>query len=512
MRRAAGTFPAACAALLVAAAACGLQSGGLWGDGGDAIGESGEGDAARPDDGGPDASPDGDAVSDAPGVCGNGTREGSEECDDGNSDQGDDCPSACRAAFCGDGFLHAGVEQCDDGGGNSDTAPDACRTNCLPSRCGDGVVDTSEACDDGNTIDGDDCRNDCRRPGCGNGVVESGEECDDGDTDNTDACLAGCVAASCGDGFLWAGVEECEGVFGPCSTACATIGRRDCVDCGWAAGCTPPAEECNGTDDDCDGTTDEGCVPPPPNDVCTSAAAISPGTIHGDTTRATDTARPSCAGAGGRDLWYAFTLSEGGIVYLDTADGGAWSTVLEVRSGSCPGTAVSGGCNDDACGGVRSQLVLSLEAGTYTVLVDGHDASHGGPFDLFFQTASCPAPRIATNGDTNGNTTGHGDAVSGACGGGSADEDAYFFALCRPASVTAHTCSSVTTFDTVLYLRTGDCWDGSPEVACNDDSTCAAAAQSSRVTATLPHGLSFVVVDGYGSAAGPYRLNVSGLP
>ncbi|MBI5501065.1 MAG: DUF4215 domain-containing protein [Deltaproteobacteria bacterium] len=495
-------------ALLIGAAACGLQSGGL---GGDAAWESGEGDGGRTDDGGGDASGD-DAVSDVPAACGNGVVEGAEECDDANSDQTDDCPSACRAAFCGDGFLHAGVEQCDDGGANSDTAPDACRTDCVPSGCGDGVVDTGEACDDGNTIDGDACRNDCRRPGCGNGLVESGEECDDGDTDNTDACLAGCVAASCGDGFLWIGVEECEGSFGPCSTTCGTIGRRDCVDCAWAAACTPPAEECTGEDDDCDGATDEGCAPAPPNDTCGSAAPIVPGTIHGDSMRATDTATPSCSGGGGRDLWYTFTLSEGGIVYFDTVDGGAWSTVLEVRRGACPGTAVSGGCNDDACGGDRSQLALALEAGTYTLLVDGHDASHGGPFDLFFQTASCVVPRIASNGDTDGNTTGHGDAVSGACGGSSADEDGYVLALCRPTSVTAHTCSSATAFDTVLYFRTGDCWDGSPEPACDDDSTCTPRADASRITATLPRGLSFVIVDGFGSTGGAYRLNVSGLP
>ena len=40
---------------------------------------------------------------------------------------------------------------------NSDTRADACRSNCQPARCGDGVVDTGEACDDGNTAAGDGC-------------------------------------------------------------------------------------------------------------------------------------------------------------------------------------------------------------------------------------------------------------------------------------------------------------------------------------------------------------------
>lgn len=41
--------------------------------------------------------------------------------------------------------------------GNDDARPDACRTDCTPARCGDGVVDSGEWCDDGNTADGDGC-------------------------------------------------------------------------------------------------------------------------------------------------------------------------------------------------------------------------------------------------------------------------------------------------------------------------------------------------------------------
>jgi cysteine-rich repeat protein len=44
---------------------------------------------------------------------------------------------------------------------NSDTAPDACRTDCQPARCGDGVVDGGESCDDGNTAGGDGCSATC---------------------------------------------------------------------------------------------------------------------------------------------------------------------------------------------------------------------------------------------------------------------------------------------------------------------------------------------------------------
>lgn len=38
-----------------------------------------------------------------------------------------------------------------------------CRSNCTVPRCGDGVFDAGEVCDDGNTVDGDGCSADCRR-------------------------------------------------------------------------------------------------------------------------------------------------------------------------------------------------------------------------------------------------------------------------------------------------------------------------------------------------------------
>ncbi len=99
-------------------------------------------------------------------------------------------------------------------------------------------------------------------PVCGNGDVETGEECDDGNDDDTDACVSGCRNAFCGDGFILAGTEDCEGAsVTSCATACGTVGTQSCVACRWAA-CAPPAEICNGLDDDCANGPDDGfsCV------------------------------------------------------------------------------------------------------------------------------------------------------------------------------------------------------------------------------------------------------------
>ncbi|NMC69960.1 MAG: hypothetical protein GYA57_07850 [Myxococcales bacterium] len=84
------------------------------------------------------------------------------------------------------------------------------------------------------------------------------EECDDANLDNTDACLDTCRAASCGDGYVWADREECDGNSRTCTTSCRSIGAEACGrDCSWSGLCSPPAESCNGFDDDCDGVADE---------------------------------------------------------------------------------------------------------------------------------------------------------------------------------------------------------------------------------------------------------------
>ncbi|OGJ82556.1 hypothetical protein A3J91_02395 [Candidatus Peribacteria bacterium RIFOXYC2_FULL_58_10] len=149
-------------------------------------------------------------------VCGNGAIEGSEACDDGDTDAGDGCSATCTVEsgyacigepsvctlMCGDGDVDAG-ETCDDG---NVSAGDGCSAACAvetgyscagePSvctvTCGDGVITGSEACDDDNVTAGDGCSATC--------TLESGFTC----TGTPSSCVT-----RCGDSIV-AGTEECD--------------------------------------------------------------------------------------------------------------------------------------------------------------------------------------------------------------------------------------------------------------------------------------------------------------
>jgi hypothetical protein len=250
----------------------------------------------------------------------------------------------------------------------------------------------------------------------------------------------------------------------------------------------------------------------PLNDTCAGAAALdASGTYSGSTATAFDDHAPSCGTGAGPDTWYTFTLAGRELVYLDVVDGGDWNTVLDVVQGACPAPGTPVGCNDDACGGNRSQWFGPLDAGTYYVVVDGVGATDRGDYTLLYQHAPCAdATFVAANGTYTGTTVGAPDShPDEGCGGDLAGDVVYYFALCDARPVTATTCGFVTRFDTALYFAEADC--RAAMLDCNDDGSCFFPAGASRLTATLAKGLDYLTVDGAGGGTGPYGLTITGL-
>jgi cysteine-rich repeat protein len=150
-----------------------------------------------------------------------------EDCDPGTGGvplEDGTCNIDCTTAECGDGKVNrhfapdgVNVEQCDNGTGVNNNSAD-CTASCLLNVCGDGHRDTigaiQEACDSGasNGMPGDPCSTTCKLVSCGNATVEQGEQCDDGmaNNGNTKRCTADCKLNVCGDGLALDGVEQCD--------------------------------------------------------------------------------------------------------------------------------------------------------------------------------------------------------------------------------------------------------------------------------------------------------------
>ena len=171
-------------------------------------------------------------------ACGDGRIDATHEtCDDGNAVT-EECPygercSICDATctardvprrFCGDGVVDADAgEGCDDGPANDDAAPGACRSDCRPARCGDGVIDPGETCEEPGAAP---CRTDCTTGTCGDGVRDPWEACEPA----LDAgCRGDCTMPFCGDARLDPGEACDDGAFAPraiagdASGACAIV-------------------------------------------------------------------------------------------------------------------------------------------------------------------------------------------------------------------------------------------------------------------------------------------------
>jgi len=123
-------------------------------------------------------------------TCGDGYKEGYEECDDGNRENNDYCTNTCENSACGDGFIQPIIgEECEsDADCSNNEECTACI--CVPKSvivipdCGNGTIETGEQCEPPNTTD---CDDDCKLKSDDSGGHGSADDDSDYDEDEDDS-------------------------------------------------------------------------------------------------------------------------------------------------------------------------------------------------------------------------------------------------------------------------------------------------------------------------------------
>jgi hypothetical protein len=275
----------------------------------------------------------------------------------------------------------------------------------LASGCGDGVLDISEQCDDGNSLSGDCCSSTCTFETSGSPCTDDGDACTADTCDGAGACdhPAAADGTACDDGIACTTGETCQaGVCGSSAPACDddesctadTCEVSDCFSTGHGAGCNDPV---------CEATIcalDSYCCNTDWDNICVNGDAnFSPGSVN------------LCAG---RENFCANTGSPDGTL----CDDGDPATGGDVCTGGvCAGTA-------DLCSGVTCSASDQCHAvGTCdpgTGLCSDPLLANGTPCD---DSGACTTSDTCTGGVCAGTATdcsGSSDQCNtGVCNAGS---------------------------------------------------------------------------------------------
>ena len=324
---------------------------------------------------------DGDGDGDI-GICGDGSVDSGEQCDDGNTSDADGCDASCNTETvdtCGNGVVDPN-EDCDDG---NDQDGDGCDSSCAmeDGDCGNGQLNNGEECDDGNTTRGDGCSAQCTIEDavCGNGRIELGEECDDGNTDPGDGCDVDCtieVAASCGDGNLDPG-EECDD------------------------GNNTPGDGCSAT------CTMEAAVCAPAFSLSCAGSDTWDTTLIGSTDQI-DSYSCSPWQESGREYTYSFVAPTASDVTFSLSGMLSDLDVFVLSSDA--------GCDSSGCltHGDTSATLTTVAGATYYVVVDGYQGAEG-PFSIGVTCGACGDGNVDPGEACDDGNIADGDGCSATC-------------------------------------------------------------------------------------------------
>ena len=279
----------------------------------------------------------------------------------------------------------------------------------------------------------------------------------------------------------------CAGDTGTCPTSCGTTGTRSCNgSCAWGS-CNPPAEECNGIDDNCDTQCDEGwacCAGT--TDPCTSSCG-TPGTRLCSPSCTLGSCTPPSESCNGLDDDCDTLCDEGWACCLGTTGSctnpvgvaGTWTCEAGCNWGECCAAAETcGNGYDDDCNGIP-------------------DDGCGLPND------DCSSPGSVTiGGTTSGTNIGAIDDYSGSCTGTSGVDVVYSFTLGSTSDIFIGV-HGEDAFDPVIYLSSS--CGGS--TYCNDDAY-VGVTSSVIIQDGLASGTYYLVVDGWGGSTGNFTIEI----
>jgi hypothetical protein len=438
--------------------------------------------------------------------------------------------SVCTAGACAVGTCNRNFGNCDGMAANGCERPLAAdRANC--GACGR-ACSASAVCFDGS------CRDLCTTP-----AIVCGAACVNPQTDNANCgrCGNACGALANGTNTCTAGAcaLTCNRGFGNCDMMAAngcevnlTTSVANCGACGSA--CTVPnataacrngvcaVGTCNAGFADCDGNPANGCERPTTTDVnncgacgrvCSFANAAASCAAGACVRGACSAGFADCNGVatdGCEVNTNANSLNCGACRRACPAgqacSSGACVTACPVGTTFCAGACVNVQTDSTNCGvcGRVCAAGTTCQTGTCRVVPPANDTAAG----------ALPINLATASSDFTTNTTNANNNVTVPCigGGSNTGRDVFYrFTLTRREFVYADSFGSG--YDTALFFAnsagaalttqtTGD-------AVCNDDigTTCTGGNLNSRVYTVLAPGDYFLVVSGFGTAAGAASIH-----
>lgn len=261
--------------------------------------------------------------------------------------------------------------------------------------------------------------------------------------------------------------------------------------------------------------------PPPPTSLPTNPGSSGPiqGTVTCSQVATGNSATGShSVGHGAPEHWWRFTAPQTGVYNFNSC-GSSYDTYIHIFTRSTSSTSGNrrvSTCDDCGPCGTRTVLTSRLPAGNYWVVMDGFATSRG----LYRLQITCPSGSGGSGGNSSftqgtltcgtagqpgtaqtGNTTGGTSQV-----GHAAPEHYYNFTAQYTGVYTFNTCGSA--YDTYVHIYAA-APQGSPALLGNQMASCddcGPCGLRTVLTTQLQAGSYFIVVDGFSTRSGAYRI------